>query len=60
MIRMTSRPVEFSREKYENEEQFAAKWRKTVAGVKLNNNTDSAKTGTQSTTGTKNMRTVLK
>ncbi len=33
---------------------------KTGAGVELNNKTASTKTGTQSTTGTKNMRPVLK
>jgi hypothetical protein len=33
----------FARKKNENEELFAAKWRKTVAGVRLDNNTDSTK-----------------
>jgi hypothetical protein len=42
MIRMTSKPVENSR-KNTKMRSFTAKWRKTVAGVKLDNNTDSTK-----------------
>jgi hypothetical protein len=43
MILMTSTPVEFSRKKNTKMRSFTAKWRKTVAGVKLDNNTDSTK-----------------
>jgi hypothetical protein len=43
MIRMKSKPVEFSQKNTKMRSVFAAKWRKTVAGVKLDNNTDGTK-----------------
>jgi hypothetical protein len=60
MIWMTSKPVEFSRKTVRKWGAIRGEMAKTVAGVELNNNTDSTKTRTQTTTGTKNMRTVLK